>query len=121
MTIFSDLYNHLDKYGRETGHTVVAKHLHKTHLWKSISGYLKTIPPHYPHIWTKLGIPLYVDSDTPMLRRYDMPIWKKIIDFFIRKMRLDFIYFYFVVRPKLIIENPSKYYAIVKGLVRKIH
>ena len=117
MNKFSGLYNYLDQYGRETGHTVVSRHLHKAGMWDIVSGYFYQIPPKYPHIWTLLNIELYVDTDTPLVRRYDMPIYSKIIDYIIRCFRLDIVYFYLLVRPALFVRDPIKYLLKLKAFV----
>ena len=115
MNIFSSLYSNLSEYDRVCGHTVVAGHMLKTGLIDITAEYFKHIPPKYTNLWFDIGMSanIYIETDTPLVRRNSMRLHLKIVDILIRYLKLDAIYFYTIVRPMLFIKNPKKYLKII--------
>jgi len=115
MNIFSSLYSNLNEYSRECGHTAVAGHMLKTGLIDITAEYFKQIPPKYTNLWFDIGLNanIYIETDTPLVRRNSMRLHLKIVDILIRYLKLDVIYFYTIVRPMLFLKNPKKYLKIL--------
>ena len=59
---------------------------------------------------------IYIETDTPLVRRNSMRLHLKIVDILIRYLKLDVIYFYTIVRPMLFLKNPKKYLKIILQL-----
>ena len=115
MDKFSKAYNFLDHYGYVSNHIVTKKHIVNENLWGKTDYIFKCTTNMYPQIWNLLErlyifpknlVPARIyDTDIPLIRWVDKPIYLKIMDFVIFKFKIDIIYFYVVTKPLIKIKS----------------